>query len=188
MTHRAREVGRKGGWAIDLAAQGPITGRSYDLRCPADQRLVRRLLQRDRPEMLVVSPPCTLFSIANTTGRHRDAELQSAIEMVRFALELCLLQLRAGRHFIFEHPLTSRAWSLPCMKWFTEQAGVMLTSFDQCQFGHTTSDSEGLGYVYKPTRFATSCPANTEIFSRRCPREHRHVPLVGSRATQDAAV
>jgi site-specific DNA-cytosine methylase len=85
MTAMAKEYGLKGGWSIDDRCTDPITGRTYDLRTKKDQNEVRRLIKRDRPLVLTVSPPCTLFSIANQ-GPIDPRELAGAVEMIKFAM------------------------------------------------------------------------------------------------------
>ena len=101
----------RGRWSIDIAFRDPISGRKYDLRNSKDQGEVKRRIRRDCPTVLVVSPPCTAFSIANQ-GEVDKEILEGAVEMIRFATELCELQHQSGRHFIFEQPQSSRAWSL----------------------------------------------------------------------------
>jgi site-specific DNA-cytosine methylase len=53
------------------------------------------MIRRDCPTVLVVSPPCTAFSIANQ-GEVDPATLAGATEMIRFAMEVCDMQRRAG--------------------------------------------------------------------------------------------
>ncbi len=94
-----------------MAIRDPNTGRRFDLRNSRDQEEVKRLVRRDCPIVLIVSPPSTAFSIANQ-GEVDKKTLESAVEMIRFSIELCELQHKSGRHFIFEQPQSSRAWSL----------------------------------------------------------------------------
>ena len=54
----------KGGWSIYKDVQDPVTGRVYDVRNRKDQNEVRKMIRRDRPLALTVSPPCTLFSVS----------------------------------------------------------------------------------------------------------------------------
>ena len=79
----AKEYGLKGGWSIDDRCTDPITGRTYDLRIKKDQNEVRKMIRKDRPLVLTVSPPCTLFSIANQ-GPIDPRELAGAVEMIKF--------------------------------------------------------------------------------------------------------
>ena len=68
-------------------------------------------MKRDKPLVLTVSPPCTVFPIANQRpiGPRNIAE---AKELMRLAVEMCDLQLRADLKFVLEQPVTSRAWAL----------------------------------------------------------------------------
>ena len=108
MTERAKEFGLKGGWSIDDRVKDPITKRTYDLRNRKDQNEIRRMIRRDKPLVLTVSPPCTLFSIANQ-GPIDSKELAGAVELMKFAVEVCDIQKREGRYFVFEQPQGSRA-------------------------------------------------------------------------------
>ena len=81
----------KGGWSIDKDFHDPVTGRVYDLRNRKDQNEVRKMIKRDQPLVLTVSPPCTLFSIANQ-GPIAPKELEEAKELMRFAVAMCDLQ------------------------------------------------------------------------------------------------
>ena len=60
---RASKFGLKGGWSLDISADDPVSGQKWDLADPATQRKVRYLVRTGRPAMLVVGPPCTLFSL-----------------------------------------------------------------------------------------------------------------------------
>ncbi len=96
---------------MGIKVQDPSTGRSYDLRNLKDQQVVKKTLKRDRLTVLVVSPPCTAFSISHQ-GDIAPHVLAGAVEIIRFSMELCNLQHKAGRHFISEQPQSSRAWYL----------------------------------------------------------------------------
>ena len=121
VTKRARERGGQVGWAIDFKASDPITKRTYDLRSARDQNAVRRMLRRDAPEMLVVTPPCIVDG-----GNSTKQDMRDAVMMVRFAIELCSIQQALGRSFILEYPTGSKAWKLPCMIEFLITDGIMV--------------------------------------------------------------
>ena len=107
VTARARERNLKGGWALDVAASDPITGRSWDLLDPRNQAKVRSMIRQHRPRLLILSPPCTAFSIIqHMTGGPSDEALKMGIECFKFALELAQLQARCGGMYILEHPKT----------------------------------------------------------------------------------
>ena len=81
MTGMTETFGFRGGWPIDDKTEDPVTNTNYDLRNKKDQSEVRRVVRRDKPLVITVSPPCTLFSIANP-GRIDPKELAGAIQMM----------------------------------------------------------------------------------------------------------
>ena len=78
----------RGGWSVDLSIRDPRTGRRFDLRNSKDQNEVKRVIKRDRPTVLVVSPPCTAFSIANQ-GDIDEQTLAAAKDMIRVSMDIC---------------------------------------------------------------------------------------------------
>ena len=88
------------------------------------------MVKRDKPLVLEVSPACMFFSITNQ-GPIAPKELAEAKELMRFAVEMCDLQLRADRHFVFEQPLTSRAWALEPVVKLMSIKDVIATEFHQ---------------------------------------------------------
>ena len=98
MTGMAKEFDRRGGWSIDDRCTDPITGRTYDLRTKKDQNEVRKMIRKDRPLVLTVSPPCTLFSIANQ-GPIDPRELAGAVEIIKCSMDMCDIRRREGRYF-----------------------------------------------------------------------------------------
>ena len=147
MIEMTEEFGLKGGWSVDDRIQDPITGRTYDLRNRKDQNEVRKMLRKDRPLVLTVSPPCTLFSIANQ-GPIDSKELAGAIEMMKFAVEMCDIQRREGRYFIFEQPQGSRAWDLAAVKTMTTKQDAWIATMHQCMYGLKTTDGQGEASAY----------------------------------------
>ena len=127
-----------------------------------------------------------MFSIANQ-GPNDPRELAEAKELMRFAVEMCDLQLRADHHFVLEQPLTSRAWALePVMK-LAATEDVIATEFHQCMYGLEAVDQLGSAPAYKPTRILTNHPSLAEALTRRCDGSHRHAQLVGKSACARAA-
>ena len=97
------------------------------------------MIRRDCPTVLVVSPPCTAFSI----GNQEDIELQvlaGAVEMIRFSMEICRLQHKAGRRFILEQPQSSRAWNFDEVTKMENSEGVSRITFHQCMYGLEARD------------------------------------------------
>ena len=62
VTDKAKRMGHALGWALDIAGADEYTGRTWDLRQKRAQDEAMRLLHRTKPYLLILSPPCTLFS------------------------------------------------------------------------------------------------------------------------------
>ncbi len=133
-----------------------------------------------------MSPPCTLFSIANQAPID-SKELASAIEMMKFAAEMCDIQRREGRYFIFEQPQGSRAWDLGAVKEMMTKRDAWITTMHQCMYGLNTRDVRGEALAYKPTTTVTNHDALAGALSRRCTGGHGHAHLVGKTACTKAA-
>ena len=107
------------GWSLDLTMKDPATGQRWDLSDKKTQDRVRRLIRDTEPYCIIGSPPCTPFSQLQELSRARrdpkamKKELDDAKGHIRFCMELYRTQLRARRHFVHEHPETSKAWKMP---------------------------------------------------------------------------
>ena len=113
--------------------------------------------------------------------------LEAAIEMIRLSIVICELQHKSGRHFIFEQPQSSRAWSLNEVETMAYHEGVAKTTFHQCMYGLEARDHQGSAPAYKPTSVLTNHPAFVEVLQERCNGGHRHAQLIGKSACTQAA-
>jgi hypothetical protein len=169
-----------------MAFQDPSSGRKYDLRNSKDQKEVMRRIRKDCPTVVIVSPPCTAFSIANQ-GEIDMSTLEGAIEIIRFSTEICELQHKSGRHFLLEQPQSSRAWSLNEVVKLAYLDGVEKATFHQCMYGLEARDHQGVAPAYKPTSVLTNHPALVEVLQEKCNGKHRHAQLIGKSACSQAA-
>ena len=103
-----------GGPTFDL--RSGANGVAWDF-CKADhRRRAREQFQREEPFLVIGSPPCTDFCSVQNLNRHcfSPAEVQrrrtEAMALLGFAVEICWLQLGAGRHFLHEHPAAASSW------------------------------------------------------------------------------
>ena len=110
--------GLRGGWSLEKNHVHPWTGRSRDLTDEKTREAAKNLLDETRPELSIAFPPCTLFSqMQNMSGGPRDGDKYlEAVKMVELALEMCEMQVRAGRKLIFEHPAFATSWALLCLR------------------------------------------------------------------------
>ena len=109
--------------------------------------------------------------------------LEDGLRHLCFAALICVLQHRAGRYFIFEHPDSAGSWNTRVLKSIEELPGVVRTKFDFCMLGMKGEDAEGVAPANKTTGILTNAQMIAEVLSQ-CRRDgkHRHVPLVNGRA------
>ena len=62
IVREAEMQGLRGGWSLDLSQRCKLTGSTWDCRVAADREWAIRMVRRDKPGLLMVCPPCTLFS------------------------------------------------------------------------------------------------------------------------------
>ena len=116
---------------------------------PKTQAKVWKMLRRDKPLVVGLSPPCTLFSsLQNLRKSDIPAdELEVAMACVRFCVEVALFQISRGRLFHFEHPLTATSWSMPELDDLRCRNEVEDVTVHMCAFGLEAEDEEGVGLV-----------------------------------------
>ena len=189
----ANHHGLRPGWSLDLTAKDPATGQGWDLSDPAVQSRVRKLVHHTQPFCIIGSPPCTAFSPLQEIGRAKrdprvmERELNQGKAHIRFCLEIYLIQLKAKRHFVHEHPDRSRAWDMPEMKEFLLKPEVGAITLHMCAFGMKSKDELGEGLVQKATRVMSSSPEVLKQVDLQCANRgggapHRHVHLIQGRA------
>ncbi len=117
MAAAAERHGLRPGWSLDITEVDPEDGQPWDLSKVEKQRKAWKLLTTDEPCMLVVSPMCGAFcSWMNINYEHMSeadarAKLTDALRHLSFAVSLCVEQAKAGRLFLFEHPVGASSWS-----------------------------------------------------------------------------
>ena len=175
----ARKQGLMPGQAFDLVLGHDLLKKEY-----RDE--VRRYVREMKPGLLVISPPCTLFSALQNLLKYHDkteaqkrefaTKLMQAKMLLRFGVEMAKEVSGYGGHFVFEHPLTSKAWQEPELQRLMNNESVYLVKNDQCMFGLTSS----AGRLHrKPTGWCTSSRSIAEALDVRCDGSHDHEVIIG---------
>ena len=195
-TEAARRWGLSPGHVFDLAVPGP-DGEPWDLSDPKQQERCMEMLARQKPKLLVGSPPCSAFSsLMRLSASRRTPEqnrrlLDQGLIHLKFVCKLYEQQLQAGLLFLHEHPASASSWGVAEIKSLLRANGVEKVTGDQCVFNQTTVDyaGDGPGLVLKPTGWLSNCPEILKELSVRCantrrPEEewHRHIPLLNGKA------
>ena len=182
-----------GGSTFDLRRDA--NGVAWDFRKSDHRRRAREQISRERPFLVIGSPPCTDFcAIQNLNRRWWSPEevrrrRAEAMVLLGFAVEIYWLQLEAGRHFLHEHPATASSWRERIVMRLRHDDRVGEVVGDQCRYGLQTAGPNGERRpAKKPTRFLSSAAAILEQLSLRCRGVHRHQPLLGANRAGAAAI
>ena len=95
--------------ALDLRTLKP-DGSPWNFSDPADRKYALQLVRDRKPRWVIGSPPCTMFSSLMAINKGRmgplkyEALLLEAKRHLHFAIAIYTEQLKAGRHFLHEHP------------------------------------------------------------------------------------
>ena len=110
--------------------------------------------------------------------------VSEAVAHLRFVLELCTMQHKAGRLFLLEHPASSLSWHAHMLQAIAKLDGVHRISFDFCALGMTTETAQGNEAPAKKrtTVLTNSDAVATLLREAQCRGEHKHQQLLGGRA------
>ena len=192
-TAAAGSLGLREGFAVDLSTQRS-GGEFWDLSRQEDREELERLQEKEAPELLTGSPPCTdfcrLLHLKLTKEEIEQRQRERGRPFVETSVAAYRRQLDSGKHFLHEHPKHSASWKMDCVKALAADERVYVIDGPMCKWGLTASDDAGFkGFVRKETRWMTSSAEIAAVLRDDGPRcTHRHVHLIGGgRATMAAA-
>ena len=159
----------------------------WDFERAKDRRKFLAKLQEEKPDEVLLSPMCKLWSplqeLSLAAHPERRARLQALRRLdhdtvLNFVATVFEAQRRGGRHCHVEHPWNSRAWSTRA---FSRMRGHA-TYVDQCSYELMMPDSLGNNHpVKKPTCFLTTKASMFAHLAAECAGGHQHVRLEGRR-------
>ena len=190
VTETAAKMGLKPGWALDLTQVDEEDGQRWDFSVEAKRKKAKEKIKNDKPFMLIVCPMCGPFSSAsnfnyiNKTKEEVKDQLEKAMDHINFAVELCIMQLNAGRLFLFEHPAGASTWETKVMKSLRAREGVLRVNFDFCMAGMKIGDKKGdENPVKKRTGLVTNSHALYTLFREaQCRGDHVHAEILSRTA------
>ena len=130
----ATKFGMKAGDAMDLTTGG-------DFNIPEHRREAEKYVDREKPLVLIGSPPCVAFSQLQTLipeSQRKANQLAEGIRHMDFMVKLYRKQVEGDRVFIHENPAHAKSWALPGIKKMMRELGVDVIETDQCMFGLKT--------------------------------------------------
>ena len=108
-----------------------------------------------------------------------DKRMAMAQVHIKYAMQLSMEQVTAGRYFGFEHPSGASSGSLPTVLRVAIMPGVERIQFDMCCFGMTAPKSKSL--VRKRTTIMTNhAGVKAAVRGKLCNRQHSHFRIQGS--------
>ena len=156
----------------------------WDFDRATDRRAFLELQDEVCPDFIWYAPKCTDWSPLqnlNTLTEERREALEAEREyQEKVHLKMCrrsyLKQIREGRHGALEQPRRALSWKTKTLNLPGHECHL-----DQCQFGVTLPDENGIDTpVKKPTRLqCTDLGMATEL-GWLCPGDHQHLPIEGS--------
>ena len=133
-----------------MTVNDPDGGQPWDLSKHAERAILKKLVTEGEPFVAVVgSQPCVdvcplqALSAGRQDPNVKAERLAKAKVRIKTCMEIYALQVRAGRYFVHEHPLTATSWKMPEVEEVAQMDGVRVVSVDMCQFGLTVRDAQG---------------------------------------------
>ena len=175
----AESTGLQAGEAFDILL-------GHNLLDHKERERVRKYVEINKPGLTCVAPPCTLFSLLqNLNLKHLDTEdklreyarrLTEAKVLLNFGVEICQTVAAYGGSFLFEQPLTSKAWKEPKVLRLMNDLRNQLAKNDQCVFNLRSTTG---GLHKKPTGWLTNNELIYDALNIRCPGDHQREPVLG---------
>ena len=122
----------------------------YDFDNKKDRDRCWEAIERDKPSMIIGSPPCTLFSKLQELNKfmYKDdhmwmlkfqERMEHAKRYVEFCAKVYQYQIDNNRYFLHEHPYLASSWGLSFIEKLLAREDVTRTLTHMCQFGITSN-------------------------------------------------
>ena len=175
----ARQRGLSGSLSLDI-----LTG--WDFKVPSFRALSLTLLLQLQILLLVLSPPCTIFSELQRLWNFKrmarakvEEKWAEGMLYLTHAMDCALQQHQHGRFFIFEHPARATSWNQDVVKRVMQLPGVFTVLVDQCMLG-LRSKVHGVP-MRKRTRLMTNSHFLASRFANyKCDSCHAHQAIQGA--------
>ena len=112
----ATRLGLREGFAVDLTS-ARANGTMWDLSLEDGRAELRRVQNREQPELLAGSPLSDVFSsLLSTCVKPEEIsklKTERVEPQIRTCVQACKLQMAMQKHFVHEHPKDSTSWEMP---------------------------------------------------------------------------
>lgn len=163
-----------------------LTG--WNLLDASVKQTVIKMWETQEVKMLLLSPPCTIFSPLQVCFRNYEKmdpetlkkKWAEGLHHLDFSAMGIRNQLQKGLKFMLEHPQRASSWEHPPIAEIRGRPDVYCADFDQCMLDLRAPNNL---HMKKRTRIMTNCHwlAST-LRQYQCDRSHIHQPIEGSMA------
>ena len=155
----ATRLGLREGFAVDLTT-ARANGTMWDLSLEDDKADLRRVQNREQPELLVGSPPSDEFSSLLSTRAAREIcklKTEKIEPQIRACVQSYKLQMEMRKHFIHEHLEVSSSWEMPEVQSLINDPRVYSIDGPMCRWSLRTRGLKNKSeFMRKRTRWITS--------------------------------
>ena len=114
----------------------------WDLSLEDDKAELRRVQNREQPELLVGRPPSDEFS-SLLSKRAKPREISKLITdriepQIRTCVQAYKLQMEMRKHFVHEHPEVSSSWEVPEVQSLINDPRVCSIDVPMCRWSLRT--------------------------------------------------
>ena len=185
----ATKLGLREGFAVDLTT-ARANGTMWDLSLDDDKAELRRVQNREQPELLAGSPPSDDFnSLLNTYVESQEISKLKAEKIepqIRTCVQAYKLQMAMHKHFVHEHPKDSSSWEMPEIQSLINDPRVRSIDGPMCRWSlKARGSNEKVEFMRKQTRWITSSKETAEVprGDGRWKRDRRHIHVTGKSET-----
>ena len=184
-TSCARRLGLREGFAVDLTTES-ANGTMWDLSLEDDRAELRRVQNREQPELLAGSPPSDDFNSLLSTCVESQEISKLKTERIERQIRTCVqaykLQMEMQKHFVHENPKDSTSCEMPEVQSLVSDQRVHIIDGPTCRWVlKARGSNERVEFMRKQTRWITSSKEIAEVLrgNGRWKRDRRHVHMTG---------
>ena len=162
----------------------------WDLSLEDDRPELRRVQNREQPELLAGSPPSDDFnSLFNTCVESREIsklKTERIEPQIRTCIQAYKLQMEMQKHFVHEHPKASTSWEMLEVQSLVSDPRVYSIDGPMCRWSlKARGSNDKVEFMRKQTRWLTSSKEIAEVLrgDGRWKRDRRHVHMTGKSET-----
>ena len=161
----------------------------WDLSLEDDKAELRRVQNREQPELLVGSPPSDEFSSLLSTRAAREIsklKTEKIEPQIRACVQSHKLQMEMQTHFDHEHPKDPSSWEMPDVQSLINDPRVYSIDGPMCRWSlRTRGTKDKTEFMRKRIRWITSSKEIAEVLrgDGRWKRDKRFVHMTGKSET-----